>query len=377
MARVTDNSQVLDRVRSLAVRAITEPLKLTCVPPLGKEPYPYGDLVPLGVVLLTLQTAAAVLDSIDIAAEAERVRQYLMARRTRGLWAYQEGGLETSIDSGLVLLGMFEPRSVQELERFSDGNGGYLPQLHTREVEPGKMTVRDSLLHWCSADYSIATLVRTLRRRHALSTVTSLSLLESGFEQRSGLYLANPYFPDWLLAQAIQGDAEAEPLRERLQAEIVGSSSSDGLFGRFDILLSTALAILTLQALGTEGIEVHREALASLIATDPPVESTPFYSTEKIMWSKSDPWTLLYLMEKGGTRQLIRSDGQEHVITYYRDHHGLVVYSLVLLALLGESNACRRPRTRVASHPRYQSEQPEHYIAEFALPPYLVSEVVA
>jgi hypothetical protein len=333
--------------------------------------------VPLGFVHLALQTAAAVLHSIDIAAEAESVRQYLMARRTRGLWAYQEGGLETSIDSGFVLLGMWDSQAVQELERFSDGNGGYLPQLHTREVEPGKMTVRDSLLHWCRADYSIASLVSMLRRRHDLPTITPISVFESRFDQRSGLYLANPYFADWLLAQAIQGNPETESLREKLQAEIVGASSRDGLFGRFDILLSTALAILALHALGTEGIEVHQQALASLIATETVVESTPFYSTEKVMWSKSDPWTLLYMSETGNARQLIRSGGQEHAITYYRDPHGLVVYSLALLALLLDTESCDRPRARVAFHPRYQSEQPENYIADFALPPYLVSETVA
>jgi hypothetical protein len=252
-----------------------------------------------------------------------------------------------------------------------------LPQLHTKLVEPGKMTVRDSLLHWCQPDFSIACLIRALRRRHGLPEVTPLGLLEAGFETRSGLYLANPYFTDWLLAMAIQDDPNAASLADRLRNEISCGASADGLFGKFDTLLSTALAILALQSLSTGSIEIHVQALVQLVNTGSGLPSTPFYSTEKIPWSNSDPWTLIYLITTGGARQLIRSRGQEHTITFYRDTHGLVVYSLVLLALLGKAGTQEAAADPHSPHSRYCCDGPEHYIAGFALPPYLVEEGAA
>ena len=252
MAQLAALAEAAGTVRALAARAIVEPLQMMCAPPLGKDSYRYGDLVPLGFVLFAMGTAAEELHSHDLAAGADAVREFLLARRTRGLWAYQSGALETSIDSAFVLLGMTDVETVLRLEQFSDRAGGYVPQLHTTAVEPGKMTVRDSLRHWCRSDYSIACLVRALRRRHGLETVTPLSLLEAGFETRGGLYLANPYFADWLLALALQTDPGADSLRVKLRNEVIASALPEWLFGSFDVALSTALAVLALRALDVD-----------------------------------------------------------------------------------------------------------------------------
>jgi hypothetical protein len=358
MARLrAATARAVAETRALAASALREPLAMTAVPPLGADPYAYGDVVPLGLVLLALEAAQA--------PEASAVREHLLARRVRGLWPFQAGGLETSIDSALVLLGVMDRAAIEELERFAT-TGGYLPQLFTPDREPGKMTVRDSLRHWCQPDYSIACLVRALRRRVGLSEVTPLSSIEAGFAMRSGLYLANPYFADWFLSMSVEGN-----LRDRLRREVLASASPDGTFGHYDVTLSTALAVLALSELGVD-VAPHVEALAERFERDGIVPATPFYSTERIEWSGLPPWDLLAIRTTEGGEQLIRAGDQEHTITWYRDPLGLVVTPLVALALLRAESGPggERLAVRESPHPRYTCAAPQ-YIAEHALVPYL------
>lgn len=371
----------LGALRSVAARALRGDAALLRVPPLGAAPHAYGDLVPLGFVLLGLRTAAAALDCTEIAAECDRVRDHLLANRSRGLWAYQSGGLETSIDSALILLALDDPVAVAELQRFHTGGGAYVPQLATRDREAGKMTVRDSLQHWCREDYTIACLVRALRARHRLPEMTSLAVLEAGFDARSGLFLANPYWADWALALALERDPAGAPLRERLRREILASRSPDGSFGRYDAALSSALAILALRALGTDEAELERSlaALADLLRRDVALPALPFYSTEQVAWSTWPPWDLLHVYSLGGAPQLIRVGGTEHAITFYRDTEGLIVNSLAVAALFG---AARAPMpsgstSRAPGHRRYACASAGEYVAEVALPPYLTDQAAA
>lgn len=349
----------MQRTRDLTRRALAEPLALRSVPPFGRDATSYGDLVPLGLLLLALCRGG-------LHDDAMRVREHLLSRRVRGLWPYHTGTLETSIDSALVLLGVMDSDAIAELERFNIGGGRYIPQLFTDGREPGKMTVRDSLRHWCAADYSIACLVRALRRRAGLDERTPASLLEEGFDTRSGLYLANPYFVDWMLAMALDDDS---PLRERLAAEVLASASPAGTFGSYDVLLSTALAVLTLRELGVD-VTRHVDALAQLYA-EPRTPSTPFYSSEETQWSAIDKWELLLLMTSEGRDQLIRVKEREHAVTWYRDVEGIVVEPLVALALLHSAEtATLHARPATTAHARYTAPTASAYIATHALVPY-------
>ncbi|MEA2326715.1 MAG: hypothetical protein QOE68_1674 [Thermoanaerobaculia bacterium] len=357
MALVTTAAdRAADAARALATRALREPLALTSIPPLGAPPFAYGDVVPLGLLLMALEAAHA--------PEAQDLREHLLTRRVNGLWPYQTGGLETSIDSALVLLGVMDPASIEALERFNIG-GGYVPQLFTDGREPGKMTVRDSLLHWCQPDYSIACLVHALRRKAGLAPVMAPASLDEGFANRSGLYLANPYFVDWFLAMSAEGD-----LRDRLRRELLAGASPDGTFGRYDVMLSTALAVLALRALGVD-VTRHVDALAARFERDGILPATPFYSTEQIDWSKLAPWDLLAILTTEGGEQLIRVKGKEHAITWYRDAEGLVVAPLVALALRDGELRGDRPEVHEQPHPRYACATASEYIAEFALVPYV------
>jgi hypothetical protein len=364
----------LEATDALAVRALHSPVTLTRIPPLHHAPSAYGDLVPLGLVLLALEQAAA-RGRTHWSALAQALRAHLMAQRTRQLWPFQSGGLETSIDSGFVLLGVADRAAIAELERFNVGGGRYVPQLFSPEPEPGKMLQHAALRHWCQPDYSIACLVRALRGQSGLPTVTPLAELAMGFAQRSGLYLANPYWTDWWLALALVGDVEAEPLRAQLRDEISASRTSEGLFGKYDTALCTALALLALQALGAEAAALtpSYEALAALVAAERVCPAQPFYSTEQLAWSQLPPWELIHLLLSEQRQQLIRVGAHEHAITFYRDTEGLVVYPLIALALLNAAPVAGATDTAVtaAPHARYSCATPADYIAGFALPPYL------
>jgi hypothetical protein len=118
-----------------------------------------------------------------------------------------------------------------------------------------------------------------------LDRKTSIEYLAGGYESRGGLYFANPYMMDWALAWALQGVAFATALRERLATNILASVNEDGSFGRYDIPLSTALAILALTSLGVGGEAVRRPRLrlADLMMPDGSwPSSTQFYSAVKI-----------------------------------------------------------------------------------------------
>ena len=121
-------------------------------------------------------------------------------------------------------------------------------------------------------------LVTALRAEAGLECKTSVGYLAEGFENRGGLYFANPRLgAGW----ALQGVASATALRARLASEILASMNEDDSFGRYDIPISTALAILALVSLGTAGETVRRARLrlADLMMPDGRwAASIPFYS---------------------------------------------------------------------------------------------------
>mgnify|MGYP001469495437 CR=1 FL=1 len=148
--------------------------------------------------------------------------------------------------------------------------------------------------------------------------------------------------------------------------------------------LSTALAILALRALGTAETELDRPlaALAERVCSGDAAAAVPFYSTERIAWSTRSPWELLHAYSTGGAAQLVRVDGVEHAVTFYRDPEGLVVFALAVSALLPPvRSAPFTPSSgspvATAPHARYGCASAVEYITQHALPPYLAPQGVA
>ena len=69
------------------------------------------------------------------------------------------------------------------------------------------MVVTPRNRHWCQPEYGTTCLVTALRAEAGLECKTSVGYLAEGFENRGGLYFANPYMVDWALAWALQGVA--------------------------------------------------------------------------------------------------------------------------------------------------------------------------
>jgi len=203
--------------------------------------------------------------------------------------------------------------------------------------------------------------VAGLRRRVGLPRTTPAPWIAERFDTRGALYFANPYWTDWCLALALAGDAQLHPLAVRLQQEVMASASPDGSFGRFDSALSTALAVLCLDALGYRGraVRLAQVRLMNIVDAGPLPESTPFYST--------------FLADAQPERPLLRVQDTWHELSLYRDAHRLVLAGLIASALaveaeVSESEPLQAP---AAAHPRYACADVGEYVAGFALPPYL------
>lgn len=377
--------QLLDRARehgrealaSLAEEAYRAPLPLVCQPPPPAKPFAYGDLVPLGFLLRSLNAGGYATSNARCALE-----DLLRERRQGLLWAYHSGTLVTCIDSALVLQGVPDPAGIEALEDFADGRGGYLPQLCSQRPEPGKMTITPYNRHWCQPEYGTTCLATALRAEVGLGRKTSVEYLAEGYESRSGLYFANPYMMDWALAWALQGDASAAALRGRLAADILASVNEDGSFGRYDISTSTALAILALGLLGVGGEPVHRASLrlAGLKMPDGRWPSgIPFYSATAIPRERFPGGVLARLMLGGRQGQFLWLGDGVYAVSLYLDEHHMISSALASLALTQPGPRARREppalpmQRRERCHPRYLCADHMEYIAGYALPPYVVA----
>ena len=374
----------------LAQLACDRSMAMTCQPPPPDHSFPYGDLVPLGFVLKGLNRAIATVEKDElkdsIVTTGQELSQYLLYRREENLWAFHTKRLITATDSALVLQGLNEPKSLEALEVFADGQDGYYPQLWSTENKPNKMVLDDSCTHWCQTDYGTTCLIRALRQEAGLTTNTSLEYLAAGIDNRSGLYFANPYLVDWFLARAIAQDELAAPLRSQLLAEILASRNEDYSFGYYDQALSTALAILSLAKLGYNGQEMRVTQLRLLEFMNKDglfPKATPFYSSLRLDRQLSDQAILGLLMNQAASphkssnkqRQIRKVAEQHHSISLYEDTFSLITTALGSLAL-AESFSATIQKQKFSDlqqpiHPRYQCRNHCEYIAKFALPPYL------
>jgi len=356
----------------LARSACQVQLAMICQPPAPQARFAYGDLVPLGFLLNALERNP----DDSIADASARLRVKLIAGQHQKLWPFHTGRLITATDSALILQGLPSVDAIQALERFSDGQGGYYPQLWAEKKEPDRMLINEANEHWCQPDFATTCLVRGLRAEAGLPTVTPLHSLEERFDTRSGLYFANPYLTDWALATAIRDDADARELRRRLLNEILAAMNEDYSFGTFDVALSTSFAILTLAALGCRGRLLRLAQLRLLEMMDPASgtwpECVPFYSTF-LSPKNSDIGAKAAANQSSARSQIIEIDGLQHELSLYFDHYRIIATSAAVLAL---SEACLPQRRDIPlrsreAHRRYRSRTQEEYIVRFALPAYV------
>lgn len=389
--------------RNLSIKALTKlaqeacqrSLAMVCQSPPPNPHFPYGDLVPLGFLLNALNTASNLSETLDASVAKstldarQALSQFLLNQRQDHLWAFHSNRLVTATDSALVLQGFNDPDAVEDLERFADGKGGYYPQLWSTDEQHGKMVLDQSCRHWCQSDYATTCMVKVLRQEAKLEAKTLTGYLAVGMANRSGLYFANPYLVDWVLARAICHDQSAALLQQQLLSEVLASLNEDYSFGKYDIALSTALGILIMAALGFRGrtMRAAQIRLLEFIDTDGrwPV-TIPFYSSLRLdpdiptkdllelsMINAFTPPTLIQQQ-----RQVRNIQNQYHGISLYWDVHRCISTSLAFLALSEPCSPTQQdlPDRQQDVHPRYLCDRHCEYIAKFALPPYLTTEAL-
>ena len=365
-------------LEKLATDACQQPIAMTCFPPYPQQPFPYGDLVPLGFVIKGLKSTRA-------SNSYQQLEQYLLAKRQDKLWAFASNRLITATDSALILQELDSNDSIEALEQFSDGKGGYYPQLWSEFSEANKMLFDDNCSHWCQTDYATTCLIKALRRQAGLSEKTPVEFLTAGMSTRSGLFFANPYLVDYFLALAIEGDDSALDLRQELLQEVLASRNEDFSFGTFDRAFSTSLAILTITTLGYRGRALLASQLKLLEFIKPDGKfhlAVPFYSTLKYKNASQSSLRnsllkaniLNFLVNGLKENQNITICGEKHDISLYLDTHKMIGTALGSSALAVNSNLEPNNLINLPSidpHPRYCCRQRTEYIANFALPPYL------
>lgn len=348
---------------NLILTARRNELAMTCVPPAPQSPFPCGDLVPMGLLVHALGTTP----NADPAITAARVlaQRFLEKHRAGHFWPFQHGRLPSATDSALVLLGLKGTEDIAALETFSDGAGGYFPQLSSEQGDATHMRREPATQHWDQPDFATTCLIRSLRASAGLPSKTPATWLKERFEHRAGLFFANPYLVDWALALAIDRQEDAAPLRQALLEEILASQNPDGSFGRFDQAFSTAAAIVTLALLGHRSrvISTAQLQLNELLDAQGhgPV-TTPFYST------------IVTSTERTALRGqgCVAVGGQWHALSLYEDTHRMVLHAFVILAMQATCDP-RVPALAVVTpaHPRYLAPSASTYIETCALPPYV------
>lgn len=406
--------RTLTTLEALAQKICQQIMPMLCQPPSPARPFGYGDLVPMGFVLRGLKAGLTFLQShsglpslssevLTLHTSIEKLQTYLGEQRQNQLWAFHRGRLVTATDSALVLQGMEEAdivAALAPLQSFAADEGGYYPQLWATEASPERMILDESCRHWCQPDYATTCLIYALRRRVGQSADDLCGYLRQGMNNRSGLFFANPYLVDWLLAQGLQHDPGAEDMRQQLRSEIVASMNTDYTFGRYDVLFSTALAIVTLVTLGdrTRTVLAAQLRLLDLIEQNEPWPiATPFYSSLRVdretpiealvqqtLISGLTPNTIQGQPKQHQLRQIsIQGETQYHSISLYLDIYQVISTAIVVLALsescldnLDQQLGHKMPQLGGHVHPRYQCRNHCDYIAQFALPPYLRSEAL-
>jgi hypothetical protein len=346
---------------------------LSCVPPFRPASAPYGDVVP----------AALALGALDgrhgCESAAESLRCHLQERRCGDLYPFQRGGLPEAVDTGLVLLGHDDPAAARALQAFADGRGGYEAQRSDAVAAPGVMarTVVNRL--WCQADFATTCLVVAHRSAAGLDSPGAQAWLAARVETRGGLFFANPFWTDWFLALALAAEAGTEDLRALVAGEVLASALADGAFGSYDVALSTALALLALDALGVSDprVERARTRLGELQQRDgwwpaaAPFSSCLETPSERLPAAVA---TRLALRERAG--ELVRVGGRVFGVTWWRERLAVVTTALCIRAIgpvrVRATGIARRTRSAPRPlHRRYLCRDAVDYIARDALPPYV------
>ena len=231
---------------------------------MGTSEY-FGNIAPYGIVAKALN-----LLNLNIT----KIRNWLIEHQRYGLWGYHTGTINTSIissgtndpvevdaiDSTLVFEGLFNQSSISLLEMYRQSSGGYLAQLNDTGG-PYSMNSSKENWFWCQEDYGVSASAFYFLDNISLSNSSTLDYLKTHFDNRSSMWIANPYYIEFLTARALKNHNGTEIFLQNITQKILNEKNADGTWGYYDKELSTAFAILTLSTLNYTGIELDRGIL--------------------------------------------------------------------------------------------------------------------
>lgn len=315
--------QLAQRLKDLAIKSMASQLKMEVLQPFGEPSFQMGDVVPKGFLYGALSKCLK-NDTI-----IEEYRESLENDKLRGLWTFEKDDLETSIDSALVIMNLYDEAATALLKKFQDNETkAYLPQTDAVLPKKGDMQYVPEKDHWCQPDISISALILSLLKRHNLGVEDQLeNFVNENFEKRSGLYFTNPYFVDWLYAKGLSISDKTGETKKQLIETILSSVNEDFSLGTFDKVFSTACGILALEELGCEPNLIYALQLYVLNNYRNPVESQPipFYSS--------------LIMDTNKEGRIVTVNNKKLALYFYKDTHEMVYLSVVALSLNRSTDA--------------------------------------
>lgn len=205
-----------------------------------------GNVAPYGIVLEVLK---------DYNKNYTKLEAYLLQLQQDDLWPYHQGFISTSIDSTLVFGAIMNETSINILKIFMKNSGGFLGQLNDTS-SPYSMNSTLKVQFWCQEDYGTTASSYYFLNQIGEANQTTLTYLKSNFEKRSSLWIANPFYIDYLTARVLVNQSDTDDILLNLTKSILSQKNSDGTWGSYDLELSTAFAILALETLNYTGYEV-------------------------------------------------------------------------------------------------------------------------
>ncbi len=354
--------QLADRLKDLAIKSMASQLKMEVLQPFGEPSFQMGDVVPKGFLYGALSQC---LKDDTIVNE---YRKSLEGDKLRGLWTFEKDDLETSIDSALVIMNLYDEEATSILKKFQDEETkAYLPQTDAILPKKGDMQYVPEKDHWCQPDISISALILSLMKRHNLEVEDELvDYVNENIEKRSGLYFTNPYFVDWLYAKGLSVSDPSGKIKKQLIESILSSVNSDFSLGTFDKVFSTACGIMALKELGCESSLIYALQLYVLNNYRNPKESQPipFYSS--------------LIMDTNKEGRKVDVNNKELAIYLYKDVHEMVYLSVVTLSLniptdnvTIDINKGLNDYVSINSPSRYSCSTIEDYLANYSLVNYV------
>ncbi|MFX1293743.1 MAG: hypothetical protein ACFFD2_02620 [Promethearchaeota archaeon] len=276
-----------------------------------------GNIAPYGLVLRVLK---------DYKKNYTKLENYLVQSQTDNLWPYHSGYISTSIDSSLVFEGILNQTSINLTKTFMKNSGGFLGQLNDTD-SPYSMNSTPQVEFWCQEDYGTTAACYYFLDQITEANQTTLAYLKDHFDDRSSLWIANPYFIDYLTARAIYNQSGTEELCINLTKNILSQRILNGTWGSFDTALSTAFAILALEALNYSGYEVDYARYKLTLMQNP---DGSWNSSNIFYWA-------LYLGENSSSSENLYVNGNYYEYFLCEDRDPIITTSVVLLALENNS----------------------------------------